>query len=94
MYFCSTKDQIMETYHIRKQIHRLPGKVIHTVPLPQPQLVEGHGARKKMGKICQKCGYKNVLVVTDQTLSSLGYEQAITQALEEAESHFLRVFER
>ena len=73
MYFCSTKDQIMETYHIRKQIHRLPGKVIHTVPLPQPQLVEGHGARKKMGKICQKCGYKNVLVVTDQTLSSLGY---------------------
>ena len=88
MYFCSTKDQIMETYHIRKQIHRLPGKVIHTVPLPQPQLVEGHGARKKMGKICQKCGYKNVLVVTDQTLSSLGFEQAITQALEEAEIHY------
>ena len=78
----------METYHIRKQIHRLPGKVIHTVPLPQPQLVEGHGARKKMGKICQKYGYKNVLVVTDQTLSSLGYEQAITQALEEAEIHY------
>lgn len=78
----------METYHIRKQIHRLPGKVIHTVPLPEPQLVEGHGARKKMGKICQKCGYKNVLVVTDQTLSSLGYEQAITQALEEAEIHY------
>lgn len=80
--------QAMETYHIRKQIHRLPGKVIHTVPLPQPQLVEGHGARKKIGKICQKCGYKNVLVVTDQTLSSLGYEQAITQALEEAEIHY------
>ena len=78
----------METYHIRKQIHRLPGKVIHTVPLPQPQLVEGHGARKKIGKICQKCGYKNVLVVTDQTLSSLGYEQAITQALDEAEIHY------
>jgi alcohol dehydrogenase class IV len=78
----------METYHIRKQIHRLPGKVIHTVPLPEPQLVEGHGARKKIGKICQKCGYKNVLVVTDQTLSSLGYEQAIIQALDEAEIHY------
>ena len=78
----------METYHIRKQIHRLPGKVIHTVPLPEPQLVEGHGARKKIGKICQKCGYKNVLVVTDQTLSRLGYEQAITQALDEAEIHY------
>lgn len=80
--------QAMETYHIRKQIHRLPGKVIHTVPLPEPQLVEGHGARKKMGKICQKFGYKNVLVVTDQTLSRLGYEQAITQALDEAEIHY------
>jgi alcohol dehydrogenase class IV len=69
-------------------MHRLPGKVIHTVPLPEPQLVEGHGARKKIGKICQKFGYKNVLVVTDQTLSSLGYEQAIIQALDEAEIHY------
>lgn len=80
--------QIMETYHIRKQIHRLPGKVIHTVPLPQPEIVEGHGARRKMGKICQKCGYKNVLIVTDQTLSAFGYEQAITQALDEAQIHY------
>jgi len=80
--------QAMETYHIRKQIHRLPGKVIHTVPLPEPQLVEGHGARKKIGKICQKFGYKNVLLVTDQTLSTLGYERAITQALEEAQIHY------
>lgn len=78
----------METYLIRKQIHRLPGKVIHTVPLPQPQLVEGHGARKKIGAICRKCGYKNVLVVTDQTLSALGYERAITQALEEAQINY------
>lgn len=78
----------METYHIRKQIHRLPGKVIHTVPLPQPQLVEGQGARRKIGRICQKCGYRNVLVITDQTLSKLGYEQAITQALYEAQIHY------
>ena len=78
----------METYHIREQIRRLPGRVIHTVPLPQPQLVEGHGARRKIGGICQKCGYKNVLVVTDQTLSNLGYEQAITQALETAQINY------
>ena len=78
----------METYHIRKQIHRLPGKVIHTVPLPQPQLVEGQGARRKIGRICQKCGYRNVLVITDQTLSKLGYEQTITQALEEAQINY------
>ena len=78
----------METYHIREQNRRLPGRVIHTVPLPQPQLVEGHGARRKIGGICQKCGYKNVLVVTDQTLSKLGYEQAIIQALEAAQIHY------
>ena len=78
----------METYQIREQIRRLPGRVIHKVPLPQPELVEGHGARKKIGAICRKCGYKNVLVVTDQTLSKLGYEQAITQALEEAQIHY------
>ena len=81
----ASKKRVMETYQIRKQIHRLPGKVIHTVPIPQPQLIEGHGARKQVGAICRKCGYKNVLVVTDQTLSALGYEKAITQALDEAQ---------
>ena len=78
----------METYHIREQIRRLPGRVIHTVPLPQPKLLEGHGARRKIGGICQKCGFKNVLVVTDQTLSKLCYEQTITQALEDAQINY------
>jgi alcohol dehydrogenase class IV len=78
----------METYHIRKQIHRLPGKVIHNVPIPQPQLVEGHGSRRHVGEICRRMGYRNMLVVTDQTLSTLGYEQAITQALEQAQINY------
>ena len=47
-------------------------------------MVEGHGARKQIGEICKQQGYQHVLVVTDQTLSGLGYEQAITQALDEA----------
>ena len=68
----------METYRFRKGIHRLPGKVIHHVPMPEPQVVEGHGSRKQIGEICRQCGYQQVLVVTDQTLSGLGYEQAIT----------------
>ena len=75
----------MDTYRFRKQIHRLPGKVIHQVPLPEPQVVEGHGARAKIGEICEECGYKQVLLVTDQTLHELGYEQKIVQSLEEAE---------
>ena len=74
----------MDTYRFRKQIHKLPGKVIHHVPLPEPQVVEGHGARAKIGEICQKCGYKRVLVVTDRTLRGLGYEQKILQSLKEA----------
>ena len=75
---------IMDTYRFRKQIHRLPGKVIHQVPLPEPQVVEGHGARANIGAICEERGYKQVLLVTDQTLQKLGYEQKMVQSLEEA----------
>ena len=74
----------MDTYKFRKQIHKLPGKVIHHVPLPEPQVVEGHGAREQIGEICKEKGYKQVLLVTDQTLQKLGYEQKIVQSLEEA----------
>ena len=75
----------MDTYHFRKQIHRLPGKVIHTIPLPEPSVTEGAGARGMVGEICQKAGYKQVLLVTDRTLSTLGYEQAIVKSLEASE---------
>ena len=73
----------MDTYIFRKQIHRLPGKVIHAIPLPQPEVVEGHQSRQQIGQICKQCGYKQVLLVTDKTLDALGYGQAITQSLEE-----------
>lgn len=78
----------MDTYIFRKQIHRLPGKVIHKIPLPQPQVVEGHQSRRQIGEICKQCGYKNVLLVTDRTLCSLGYDQAITHSLAEAGVEF------
>ena len=58
----------MDTYIFRRQIHKLPGKVIHHVPLPEPRVVEGHGARAHVGEICKEKGYKHVLVVTDKTL--------------------------
>ena len=74
----------MDTYIFRKQIHKLPGKVIRRVPTPEPHVVEGHGARTQIGEICSECGYKHVLLVTDQTLQKLGYEQKIVQSLEEA----------
>ena len=74
----------MDTYIFRKRIHKLPGKVIHHVPTPEPQVVEGHGARVHVGEICKEKGYKHVLVVTDKTLRELGYEQKIVQSLEDA----------
>ena len=74
----------VDTYRFRKQIHKLPGKVIHHVPTPEPQVLEGHGVRARIGEICSKCGYKHVLVVNDRTLRNLGYEQKILQSLKEA----------
>ena len=74
----------MDTYFLRKKIHRLPGKVIRRVPLPEPLVVEGHGARAHIGEICKELGYKHVLLVTDQTLYQLGYERKIVQSLDEA----------
>ena len=74
----------MDTYRFRKQIHKLPGKVIHAIPLPEPEVTEGFGARKRIGEICRANGYRQVLLVTDRTLSSMGYEQAIVESLEAA----------
>ena len=61
----------MDTYHFRKQIRRLPGKVIHTIPLPEPQVTDGLGARSQIGQLCKEYGYEQVLLVTDRTLSWL-----------------------
>lgn len=72
----------MDSYRFRKQIHRIPGKVIHAVPLPEPEVTEGPGARSRIGKICCANGYKRVMIVTDRTLSKLGYHKAIAESLE------------
>ena len=74
----------MDTYRFRKQIHRLPGKVIHTIPLPEPEVTAGHGTRREIGAMCKKAGYKHVLVVTDETLHKLGYDAAIMDSLQAA----------
>lgn len=74
----------MDTYQFRKQIHRLPGKVIHAIPLPEPEVTEGLCARSGVGAICKKYGYSNVMLVTDMTLSSLEFDKAIVQSLKDA----------
>ena len=84
MYFCSKIRRTMDTYHFRKQIRRLPGKVIHAIPLPEPEVTTGNGVRREIGTMCQKAGYKQVLVVTDETLHRLGYDEAIMESLKAA----------
>ncbi|MBR1808609.1 MAG: iron-containing alcohol dehydrogenase [Paludibacteraceae bacterium] len=74
----------MDTYRFRKHIHRLPGKVIHAVPLPDPQVTEGNGARRRVGDICISSGFKQALLVTDRTLRAMGYEQAVADSLSAA----------
>ncbi len=74
----------MDTYRFRKHIHRLPGKVIHAIPLPEPEVTAGQGARREIGAMCKKAAYKQVLVVTDETLHRLGYDEAILESLNEA----------
>ena len=74
----------MDTYRFRKQIHKLPGKVIHAIPLPEPDVTEGHGTRGRIGEICRENGYKQALLVTDRTLHSLGFEQPVVASLEAA----------
>ena len=74
----------MDTYHFREQIRRLPGKVIHTIPLPEPEVTSGNGARREIGGICKKAGYRQVLLVTDETLHGLGYDTAILDSLQSA----------
>ena len=78
----------MDTYRFRKRIHKLPGKVIHAIPLPEPDVTEGHGTRRQIGDICREQGYKQVLLVTDRNLTSLGYEKAIVESLEAAQVGF------
>jgi aldehyde dehydrogenase (NAD+) len=74
----------MDTYRFRKHIHRLPGKVIHAIPLPEPEVTTGQGARREIGAMCRKAGYKRVLVVTDETLHRLSYDEAILASLKDS----------
>ena len=74
----------MAFYVERKAIRKVPGKVIKAAPLPDPEVIEGFGAREQVGRICKEAGYENVLLVTDETLFSLGLHQKIALSLEKA----------
>lgn len=74
---------MMASYLLRKTIRRLPGVVIKAVPKPRPEVTEGFRSRERAGAICKAKGYQSCLIVTDQTLFSLGYHEIIVRTLEE-----------
>ena len=72
----------MAFYLGRKAIRKVPGAVIKAAPLPESELIEGFGARGTVGELCEKAGFRSVLVVTDQTLYGLGLHEKVTASLE------------
>ena len=74
----------MAFYVERKTIRKVPGTVIKAVPIPKPEVIQGFGTREQVGDICQKEGYKSVLLVTDETLFGLGLHQKAVDSLEKS----------
>ena len=74
----------MTFYHVRKGIRKLPGIVIKTAYIPDPDVTEGFGSRCEVGKICAENGCLSVLLVTDVTLYSLGFHEKVAESLEKA----------
>ena len=72
----------MPFYVERKTIRKVPGAVIKAVPIPKPETTQGFGSREQVGEICEKAGYKSVLLVTDETLFGLGLHEKVASSLE------------
>ena len=74
----------MSFYIERKAIRRVPGTVIKAAPIPKPEVTEGFGTRDQVGGICRDAGFESVLLVTDQTLSGLGYHEKVAASLKDS----------
>ena len=72
----------MPFYVERKAIRKVPGTAIKAVPIPNPEMTQGFGAREQIGEICEKEGYKSVLLVTDETLFGLGLHEKVVSSLQ------------
>ncbi len=70
-------------FFFRKMIRKLPGVVIKMVPKPEHIVTADYGSREKIGEFCADAGYKSVLLVTDQTIYSLGFHEKVLKSLKE-----------
>lgn len=70
-------------YLTRKAIRKLPGTIMKSVPMPEPEIIEGFGCRSQIGRVCRESGFDTALILTDRVLCGLGYLNAVKESLEE-----------
>jgi alcohol dehydrogenase class IV len=64
------------------------GVVTGLLPIPQPVLLTGPGASKRLGQALGGFGHRRILVVTDATVAGLGLLKTFTAALRKAGAAF------
>ena len=62
---------------------RAAGVVTGLLPIPQPMLLVGPGASRRLGRSLCGFGHRKILIVTDRTLSEMGLTDGLTKALTE-----------
>ncbi|HEX4943644.1 MAG TPA: iron-containing alcohol dehydrogenase [Usitatibacteraceae bacterium] len=65
------------------------GVVTGLLPIPQPILLVGPGASRRLGQALCGFGHRKILIVTDRVVAELGLMNAFTQALKKGGADFV-----
>ena len=65
------------------------GVVTGLLPIPQPMLLVGPGASKRLGQALAGFGHRKLLIVTDRVVAELGLMKGFTQALKKGGADFV-----
>jgi alcohol dehydrogenase class IV len=60
---------------------RAAGVVTGMLPIPQPMLLVGPGASRRLGETLCRFGHQKILIVTDRTVAEMGLLDGLTEAL-------------
>ena len=64
-------------------VMRAAGVVTGLLPIPQPMLLVGPGASRRLGEAICGFGHRKILVVTDRVIADMGLPSALIEALAE-----------
>ncbi|MGC1816113.1 MAG: iron-containing alcohol dehydrogenase [Casimicrobiaceae bacterium] len=62
-------------------VMRAVGVVTGSLPIPQPTLLVGSGASRRLGQTLCGFGHRKILIVTDRVVREMGLPDALTKAL-------------